>query len=79
MPQFEIKQEESKEIAKATFDKKEDYIVITLNNDDLKRNHLVHKLHGNALIAKKLATQVKDAKLDEREVENTVIKEPKNK
>lgn len=79
MPQFEIKQEESKEVAKATFGKKEDYIVITLNNDPLKINHLVHKIHGEKLISKKLASQVKDAKLDEREVESTVIKEPKNK
>lgn len=78
MPQFEIKQEESKEIAKATFTKKEDYIVITLNDDVTKKNHLVHKIHGQALITKKLATQVKDVKLDEREVTQTVIKEPKN-
>lgn len=79
MPKFEIKQEESKEVARATFDKKEDYIVIKMNNDPLELNHLVHKIHGKALIAKKVATEVKDAKLEEREVENTVIKEPKNK
>jgi len=79
MPQFEIKQEESAQVSKATFDKKEDYVVIVLKNDDLKKNHLVHKIHGEKLVEKKLATIVKDVKLDEREVENTVIKEPKNK
>lgn len=79
MPQFEIKQEESKEVAKATFDKKDDYVVIVLKDDILKKNHLVHKIHGEKLVEKKLATIVKDVKLDEREVENTVIKEPKNK
>lgn len=79
MPQFEIKQESSKEVARATFDKKDDYMVITLKGDLLKSNHLVHKLHGQALIDKKVAVEVKDVKLDEREVENTVIKEPKNK
>ena len=79
MPQFEIKQEEKKEVAKATFDKKEDYIVVTLNSDDLKKPHLVHKIHGQKLIDKKVATLVKDAKLEEREIEATVIKEPKNK
>lgn len=77
MPQFEIKQEESKTIAKATFDNKEDYMVITLKGDD--KQHIVHILHGKALIAKKVATEVKDAKLDTREVETTVIKEPKVK
>lgn len=79
MPKFEVKQEEKKEIAKATFDKKEDYIVVKLNNDPLESNHLVHVIHGKALIAKKVATQVKDVKLEEREVEQTVIKEPKVK
>lgn len=79
MPIFELKPEESKEVSKATFDKKDDYIVVTLKNDPLKANHMVHKIHGEALVKKGLATQVKDAKLEEREVENTVIKEPKNK
>lgn len=76
MPQFDIKQEPSKEVAKATFDKKEDYIVIVLKDDPIKKNHLVHKIHGQKLIDKKLATKV-DAKLDEREVVSTTIKEPK--
>ena len=76
MPQFEIKEEKSVEVSKATFDKKDDYIIIVLKDDLLKKEHLVHKIHGQALIDKKLATQVKDAKLNEREVENTVIKEP---
>lgn len=77
MPQFDIKHEASVEVAKATFDKKEDYIVIKLKGDN--KPHLVHKIHGKALIAKKVAEEVKDVKLEEREVESTVIKEPKNK
>lgn len=79
MPIFELKSSESEEVAKATFDKKDDYVVVTLKNDPLKANHMVHKIHGEALVKKGLATVVKDAKLEEREVENTVIKEPKNK
>lgn len=76
MPQFEVKEEKSIEVSKATFGKKDDYIIIVLKDDLLKKEHLVHKIHGQALINKKLATQAKEAKIDEREVENTVIKEP---
>jgi len=72
MPQFEIKTKESKEIAKATFDKKEDYKVVTLNSDPTKTEHVLHVLQADRLIANKKATAVKDAKLDVREVEATV-------
>jgi hypothetical protein len=79
MPIFDIKQEESKEIAKATFDKKEDYKVVYLNSDPAKKPRLLHKLQANRLIASKKATEVKDAKLEPREVETIVSVEPKIK
>lgn len=72
MPLFDIKQKESQEIAKATFDKKDDYKVVTLNNDPTKKERLLHKIQADRLIAKKKATEVKGAKLEEREVETVV-------
>lgn len=75
MPQFDIKQEESKEIAKATFDKKEDYKVVTLNNDPTKTKRLLHVIQADRLIANKKATEVKGSKLETREVETVVTPE----
>ena len=76
MPQFEIKQEKSKEVAKATFHKESDYYVITLKSEDNRIEHLVHKIHAEKLIAKKVATLVKDANLKKRNVE-TIVTETK--
>lgn len=72
MPVFDIKQKESKEIAKATFEKKEDYKVVTLNSDPQKKERLLHVIQADRLIANKKATEVKGAKLDVREVETVV-------
>lgn len=72
MPIFDIKQKESEQIAKATFDKKDDYMVISLVNDPLKKPRLVHKIQGERMIGNKKAVAVKDAKLQEREVETIV-------
>lgn len=72
MPIFEIKQKESKEVARATFDKKEDYKVVTLNSDAQKRERLLHVIQADRLIANKKATEVKGAKLEAREVETVV-------
>ena len=72
MPIFDIKQEESKEVSKATFDKKEDYKIVTLNNDPQKKERLLHKIQANILIANKKATEVKGKKLETREVETVV-------
>jgi hypothetical protein len=69
MPGFDIKQKEPKEIAKATFEKKEDYKVVILNSDVQKKERLLHVIQADRLIANKKATEVKDAKLDTREVE----------
>jgi len=74
MPVYELEVVKSEKVDTATFDKKDDYIVINLKGDLLKTNHLVHKLHGKKLIDKKLATEVKDVKLVEREVEASAIK-----
>jgi len=72
MPIFDIKEAESKEVAKATFDKKDDYKVVFLNSDVTKKPRLLHVLQANRLIKNKKATEVKDAKLETREVETVV-------
>lgn len=72
MPAFDIKQKDSKEIAKATFEKKEDYKVVTLNNDPQKKERLLHVIQADRLIANKKATEVKGSKLEVREVEVVV-------
>lgn len=72
MPLFDIKQKDAEVVDKATFDKKDDYMVITLANDPLKKPRLVHKIQGNRMVANKKAVAVKDAKLQEREVETLV-------
>lgn len=75
MPQFEIKQKESKEIAKATFDKADDYKVVVLVKDPMKKERLLHVIQADRLIANKKATEVKGAKLNTREVETVVTPE----
>lgn len=77
MPVYDIKQGESKEIAKATFDKKEDYKVVFLNSDATKKPRLLHSLQADRLIKNGRATLVKDAKLELREVETVVTTEKK--
>lgn len=72
MPIFDIKEAESKEVAKATFDKKDDYKVVYLNSDVTKKPRLLHVIQANRLIKNKKATEVKDAKLETREVETVV-------
>jgi hypothetical protein len=66
MPQFEIKEQESVEVAKITFHKESDYKAIEMNG----KIYLEHKVLADKLIAKKLAKKV-DAKLETREVEST--------
>lgn len=72
MPQFDIKHEESKESGRATFEKKDDYKVVTLNSDPQKKERLLHKIQADKLIANKKATEVKGKRLDTREVETVV-------
>ena len=79
MPIFDIKQGESKAVAKATFEKKEDYKVVYLNSDATKKPRLLHVLQADRLIKNKKANEVKDAKLEQREVETVVTEEPKTK
>ena len=78
MPKFDIKQEESKEIAKATFHKESNYKVVTLNVDKSAKQHVLHVIQADELIKNKQATEVKDAKLESRDIEhlteNTVKK-----
>jgi len=78
MPKFELKEKDQNAVGTATFDKSDDYIVITLNDDPLKMNHVVHKIHGKKLLDKKVATEVKGAKMEEREAEQIVSVEKKN-
>lgn len=79
MPIFEIKEQESQEVAKATFDKETDYKVVYLNNDPTKKPRLLHKIQADRMIANKKATLVKDADLDKREIETVVTVEKKGK
>jgi len=72
MPIFDIKQKESEEVAKATFDKKEDFKVVTLTSDPQKKPRLLHTIQADRLIKNKKAELVKDAKLEQREVETVV-------
>lgn len=72
MPVFDIKQKQSEVVEKATFDKAEDFKVVYLNSDATKKPRLLHKLQADRLIKNKKATEVKDAKLEQREVETVV-------
>ena len=72
MPVFDIKQEESKEIAKATFEKKEDYKVVTLKSDPQKKERLLHTIQSDRLVKNGKAEYVKGKKLETREVETVV-------
>ncbi len=72
MPIFDIKQEDSKEVAKATFEKKEDYKVVTLNNDPQKKERLLHVIQADRLIKNGKAEVVKGKKLEAREDETVV-------
>lgn len=78
MPVFDIKQKESKVVEKATFEKREDYKVVTLNSDPQKKERLLHKIQADRLIANKKATEVKGSKLETREVETVVTVEKKD-
>lgn len=73
MPVFNVKEKESKEVAKATFGKKEDYKVVTLNKDPMKRERVLHVLQADRLIKNGKAAEVKGAKLETREVLTTVV------
>lgn len=75
MPQFEIHEAESTVVARATFNKATDFVAVTVNGD--LRPTLLHKIHAERLIAKKLAVKAKDVELIEKEPERTVAKQPK--
>lgn len=70
MGKFNIEKKESKQIAKATFDKESDYKVVYLNSDESKKPRLLHKIHADNLIGLKKATEVKDATLGNRDTEH---------
>lgn len=74
MPQFKIKEKESKVVATATFNKKEDYKAVILNGQ--KTAKLLHKIQADALIKAKKATEAKDVVIDEiiNERTKTLIK-----
>jgi len=73
MPKFELEEKDHNAVGKATFDKESDYMVIVLNDDVLKKPELVHKIHGQKLIDKKVATKAKEGvKVQERETEQIV-------
>ncbi len=77
MPAFKIQRKESEQVDTATFRKKADYKVVTLNDDVLKRPRLLHKIQAEKLIKLKLATEVKDADISEAEPKVTIKKSNK--
>lgn len=70
MPQFDIKQEESKVVGKATFHKESDYKVVVLIGDKTKKERLLHIVQANRLIENKKATEVKGKSLEQRDAEH---------
>jgi len=83
MPQFELAEKDTNIIGTATFEKKEDYMVINLQTPGLKKgefavdptNHLVHVIHGQKLIDKGVAVKGK-ASLSKREIQTVVTEDP---
>ena len=73
MPVFNIAEKESKEIAKATFHKASDYKAVTQVGGS-GEPVLLHKIHADKLIAKKLYVLAKDVKVDESEPAMTTTK-----
>lgn len=59
MGNFKIKQEESKIVGTATFNKADDYKVVELNG----KSKLLHKIHADKLISKGLAKVIKTEKV----------------
>ena len=74
MPKFSIKEEEEKIVGTATFNKADDYKSVTMDG----KIYLLHKVHADKLISKKLAVLAKDVKVTEEEPTMTVTKQPKN-
>lgn len=66
MPQFEIKEAKSVEIAKITFHKENDYKAIELNG----KVYLEHVVLADRLIKKGSAKEAKSVKLEARETES---------
>jgi hypothetical protein len=76
MPKFEIAEKDPKEAlktaVKATFEKREDYKTVVLVGDKLNKPRMLHKIQADKLIGLKRATEVKEAKLSQREEETVV-------
>lgn len=72
MPVFNIAENESREVAKATFHKASDYKAVILKGE--LNPVLLHKIHADKLIAKKQAELAKDVKVDEDEPSMTTTK-----
>ena len=72
MAQFAITQEESKEVARATFSNKSDFKAVLVNGD--LQPTLLHKIHADNLIAKKQAVLAKDVKIEPLTPTMTTVK-----
>lgn len=78
MANFKIEEGEKGEvIAKASFRKKEDFKVVTLNNDKTGKKRMLHVIQADNLIKAKKATEVKGAKIEQ--VPEKIIIRPSNK
>lgn len=71
MPNFSIKEAESKVVKEVTFHKKTDYKAVKLKTGEVV---LLHHVQAEKLIEAKKATEVKDVKIDEGNELITVTK-----
>jgi len=62
MANFKVKNAESKIVGKATFNKKEDFKVVTLKESG--KDVLLHVIHADKLIAKGAAKLSKDVNIE---------------
>lgn len=79
MPSHKIKEQESKQVGTATFNKADDYKAVTLTSDPLSKPRLLHKVHADKLIELGRAKVAKDVKSEAKPVTMTVTPEPKAK
>jgi hypothetical protein len=70
MANFSIPEEETKVVGTATFNKAEDFKAVVLDGETM----LLHKIHADDLISRKLATLAKDVKIKEQTPPTTVTK-----
>ena len=71
MPNFSIKEQDSKTVAEVTFNKATDYKAVKLASG---QTVLIHKIQADDLIKAKKATEVKEVEVEETVNERTKVK-----